>query len=574
MGRFFITNSAKVFASSREVNDRAGLEVSVVFDENDLFGAVYKKRINPVPDHVDLNGGRELAVSGTVVSNGQIGVLGLPEASDSDELISRRSEIMGHYALIDVCEENITVTIDPIGSYEVFYYENGAESIVSNSLFLIAQVIESSSVNEVGLLERSACVQNITKQTPIQGVCRLTGSEIAELRCSDFFIRNAPDGPGCSNPESCNPNSYASLIRQVGDDLESANVKVGLHFTGGLDSRMLLCGLLSAEVQPILLYGVGNSKITNTKDRDLQASQEIATAYGLDHYKMDWTDDYSSHTEEWWQEQLDKYGLRYRLYGSSKSVFTEYEGGIDPYPDVLMLGTAPAFTNSDPWEKYNEGEEYGLGQLVDEMMFFDSEAINNYSEFRTVLRSGIAHRLGISESETISGRDMVNFKFMLYTWPESIVLNVLNEFVPTLCPLSTSKLVEPLFSVPNGDRKNNQFQISVIESLDNRILKFPIFSGTNKMVVSDGGIRRPRSDRVISVATSLAADTLSVLPDPICDRIRKRYREKKSDQNFSDFYLDNLQEYGFGGNLNTAGMSERELSQLFLNEFGANYAVD
>jgi len=46
-----------------------------------------------------------------------------------------------------------------------------------------------------------------------------------------------------------------------------------ISMTGGLDARMIFSSMLANNVKPNLVYGVGNTLLTNTKDRDLEINK-------------------------------------------------------------------------------------------------------------------------------------------------------------------------------------------------------------------------------------------------------------------------------------------------------------
>jgi len=154
MARFFLTNSQNVFEKARSTNSKSGLVESGMFDAGKVRGIVYDKRQISADNFLELEEGDTLGVTGTLLYERKLGIDALAEVASEDDLLSRRSQFIGHYAVIRSNDGVVTVFTDPIASYEVFYYSDSEVAIVSNSLYVIASAVNGLSVDPKGLLER------------------------------------------------------------------------------------------------------------------------------------------------------------------------------------------------------------------------------------------------------------------------------------------------------------------------------------------------------------------------------------------------------------------------------------
>lgn len=584
MGRFFITNNNSAYKKARQLNKKAGLSKNINFETERFRGVIYDKRVKNVNNYRVTSNGL-LGVVGTLLKNGKFGVKAIRKKVRSEELIKNRIKYIGHYAIIKVTKEEIIIVTDRLNTYEVYYYDGDNTLFVSSSLYLIAAATPNLEESNIGILEKSAFVQNLTNKTAVKGVNRLEKGELMRITNHGFKLDNiSSQEKSRASDKPVTARTYAKKLNNITNQLSSGGRTVGLHFTGGLDSRTLLASFLSVDKEPLLLYGIGNSQITNTKSKDLKIFNKIADEYELKKYTMNWRGDYLSHDENTWVEKVEKFGYKYRFYGCTPSVFSEYEGGIHPYPDVLMMGIGKAFTNHKPWEKYQKDKYYNLERVVEDLLSIPPESISNYNMLKNRIVDYLVNRMDI-DGYKVKGNKIIEIEFIVGSAAPSFAVNALNEFTYTLCPLATYEMTLPMFNVPNLLRKNNTFQLNTINKLEPSLLEQPLYSG-----LSSKNIKRRKSGfesvNVDGTSDSLLLKDLlkkstSLFPSLIKESIIKGWRKatswtthKSNDQKIKNHFIKSIDDYGLDGNINTERLSPRSVNRLFLDHFCTMYALD
>ncbi len=124
----------------------------------------------------------------------------------------------------------------------------------------------------------------------------------------------------------------------------SAVGTIGLLGTGGLDSRTVLAGLLEWKAPIRLMYAMGNSRLTDYDIRDLNVAKAVATLYNLPFQQLDWSGN-QPHSPETLKSLFRTHGFKFEIYGAPESFLRTFDGGISPYPNLLLGGRGPAFSS-------------------------------------------------------------------------------------------------------------------------------------------------------------------------------------------------------------------------------------
>src|SRR5262249_30274871 len=134
------------------------------------------------------------------------------------------------------------------------------------------------------------------ERTFYAGVKRLFGTQMIRINARDgsFRIVQLAD---CSTGAEYRSLSiegaldrYALEVERVFGSLAQVG-SIGVLGTGGLDSRTVLAGLLSRRVTPQLMYGVGNSGLTDSAVEDLDIVNAIGTRFNVPVRRLDWSGD-------------------------------------------------------------------------------------------------------------------------------------------------------------------------------------------------------------------------------------------------------------------------------------------
>jgi hypothetical protein len=380
-------------------------------------------------------------------------------------------------------------------------------------------------------------------------------------------------------------NEYTELIKQTLSHLHGIN-SIALNTTGGLDTRTVLAGLLDEHITPQLIYGVGNSELTNTKRSDLRIARELSDQFDLPFYKMDWSGN-NPHSNETLSTHFKKFGFKYTTYGCPESLLQEFNGGISPYPQLQIGGYGPAFSNSAPWELPEK--DYTIEDLVNLLTpdYFTSDSFNYWDKYHDDLVNDIKIALdqaNIHYPESgASLSDLVQAQTFLRVRSASGMINFANEFNYMFCPFIIKKLHDPLVTIPTTYRQQNEFQLRVTENLNKNMFNVSVFSGTNpqkvdmsEYTITDTSSQKYKQTILSAISSLLPAHLLSpaksihtyIASDPD-DNITI---DKLVQDNSSDYVLNDriLEEYI----LDTSGLGIRELNKLHRVSFGINQIED
>jgi hypothetical protein len=283
---------------------------------------------------------------------------------------------------------------------------------------------------------------------------------------------------------------------------------------------------MAANKKPLLLYGEGNSQITNTKKKDKDLFSTVSSKLSLDKHLMDWKGNYVDHGVRIWNNYVKKYGFGYRMYGCNPSVFDEYEGRISPYPKFHVLGLGGGFTNTKPWMRYDKNEKYNIRNIVEDLAFVPAKSIIG-SEIYNEIKSYLKNRYNIRGSE-VHGSKLINIEIMLWCKCDGFTINILNEFTYSFFPLGMYELTSPLFQLSKSDRINNSFQIDIIKNNKKELLKLPFFSGGTEMIQTRGKLipKAFQSSRPVRYIRKIARGLVPNIENIYPGKLQRLYRSK------------------------------------------------
>lgn len=276
---------------------------------------------------------------------------------------------------------------------------------------------------------------------------------------------------------------YCGEVQDVFRQLKSVG-QLGLFGTGGLDSRTILAALVDKQTPLQLMYGVGDSKLTDYDTRDLGIAQLVAKRYGIPFLELDWSGT-QPHSDKKLHDLFDTYGFRYEIYGAPESFLGTFGGDIKPYPDLFLGGYTPAFTNGKPWEKAKA--HYTFDDLAADAMHYqsgtidDSECIADKTSYKVAFREELKVALERSGFDILAAgmslETFVRAKLFLYIRAESRFLNFANDFGNYVAPFMIKRLYDPLLSVPFKYRAHDEFQLRLIHALSPGLIDIPLYSG-------------------------------------------------------------------------------------------------
>lgn len=571
MARFHVTSDLDSHREARTTCKQGQLEPDGTVDDDGIYLTTYGKRAIDTRNFYDVGGGDFVAVTGTLILNGQMGEQALPEIHriytelGINEL---RNQCFGQYAVLIKDGDEIFVFCDPNGVYQT-YYVNGSSWFISNSLFLCGQSLDERVIDRYALYRRIIESTELSTSTLFKDVSRLSGREklVVDVPTDSIAIERLEYPPNdWSYPDASLDHileDYTARTEDVFSQISNAADGIGIQVTGGLDSRTVLAGVLNAGDDPLILYGVGNSKITNTKEGDLKIARQYADRYDLPFYQMDWTGDYPIPVDVW-DELFTKYGFRYRMYGATPSFFSEFETGFPGEPELILNGYGfGIFSNVYYWED-DSLVPISFDDIVTDVFTsakgFTREAFPCKDEYLNRLVDTCKDVLdefekSIDLDEPMNLDEFTRTIQVLNGRPQSPYCNVVNEFTYHLSPFATYGLGQPMIDVPAKYRVGETMRIKLLRRLYADLLDVPVFSGTRKQKFTDTDeMKLITTERLIDICGSLLPDIALRFLRPIYkaqtdssygdvnDKIFEAHRERISEDGpISDCF--NLKEY-------------------------------
>jgi len=537
MARWFLTSNERVYNRAERTCREANLTVSGSNRQEESFLNVYQKRTVPVSNFIECGDGDWVCSAGTIVHDGDVGseVLRYCRESILKKGVQRlRSKLLGHYAVAIKHGNRVTVFTDPQGALTLYYVEmNSSNWFMSNSLHTCASVLSEPVVDRTALIAAAFQASNPGKETFYAGVKRLFGTQVITIDTNqqEFEVRRLPSEnktwPSYSFGETI--NRYKKEVQYVFGQLSGVG-SVGLMATGGLDSRMVLSALLDQQNEPLLLYGIGNSSLTNTQNTDLEIVRQVAEGLDLNLYEMDWSGKQPYSTTEL-ERLFQKYGFKFEVYGASNSFLQELEGEISPFPDLILGGYSPALTNMKLWEL---NSQTFTGSIL--RTHYTSDCIRNRffrckEEYKRYIKRAVDDALRYSgvlkKQNAFSLSEFVQARLFLYLRIESRFLNLANEFSPYVAPFLLKRLYDPLLSMPFEYRHKDKLQANLIHDMFPALLDYPLFSGLRKAIVDERlevSFVKSRNEKSVRRDNWVLSLVGGLLPSPVKKPLRKLHQ--------------------------------------------------
>ncbi len=539
MSRWYLTSSKVADRKARSACFQSRLHPSSPISGSGIYGQAYFKRVFATPNAISFGDENWVCAAGTIIYDGQLGETALLKAySDfiSGGVGAVQMNAIGHYALAVRRGSKVTILTDPQGSLNLYYLHDEEFWFVSNSLSVCASVLSDHKIDSTKLL--MAAIQTVLpgEDTFYRGVKRLFGTQQIriDLRDGSFEVKTVPQS-GSSvqwNLPSIEEavDQYKAEVREVFRQLAPVGT-IGLFGTGGLDSRTILAALLDQKAAVQLMYGFGNTKLSDYDRGDLNVVQQLADKYDLPFQQLDWSGT-QPYEENRLRELFNIYGFKYEIYGSPDSFLRTFNGEIQSYPQLFLGGYSPAFTNSKPWELPRR--PYTFEDLIATAMQYHGGPIERCSciadkdAYRAAFSAEVKvalDRAGIVIPESgVPLETFVKAKLFLYIRAESRFLNFANEFGHYIAPFLMKRLYDPLVSVPFEYRAKDEFQLRLMHALAPGLVDVPLFSGWGPAHIDRDTFRLIRDNGVVSPSLLRRAGRLTV-PSSVRVGARKLYAQ-------------------------------------------------
>ena len=493
MARLFLTSDEAALARVKAGWGRAEMPTGATFRAGGVGVATARKRVHQHANALADGEDRWIVSVGTYAAFGgatQADALReLLDAFDHADPFGVRDLIFGHYTLAVRAGGRIRVFGAAAESYDALYWQDPDDparfAIGTMLLDVMATAPGQFPISDLAAFKATYNGERgIAGPSAAPGIRALRGHEALVIETDPPRLRvearvsrqRAPAAHPGSDPRGY-VDDYLRRSRRVLSVLPGYGT-IGLNLTGGIDSRMLAAEVAANGIEPVVLYGKGNSAMTNTRREDERIAWGIATVKGWPFVRMDWGQTVP-HGAEARRALRARYGLK-QLYGGTSGVARAMEGGIAPYPDLQIGAYTPPFTNHKPWER--ELPAYRIDAL--------SEVLPGNTD---VLRSPAARRAYRAELEgdlrelarvhgiriedgAVDREDYARLLIHVRRSKDAFNVVAFNQFGCYLAPYFTTELYDALTAVPVAVRRGDWFQLAVVEAVDPGLLDFPIFS--------------------------------------------------------------------------------------------------
>lgn len=242
-----------------------------------------------------------------------------------------RNYLKGNFTIVTVGEDWFSVDGDRFGVQKWFYWQNGKEYIISDSLSAIRQIVRPQV--SVEAMAMYALTYHFTAGlTLFENIFHNSPAQFVEFKSGTLEINTYWDPLSLLNVDDKNVDIgdiVESLSSHVSDLLNIHGDKISLSLTGGADTRNILAIMLKNGVKPHL-YTYGNPG-----SADCRKAKSIADGLKLEH---------TVHDIKMTPELFSQYGQKIIGWGQSLSSIHRVhriiavEREAEKY-DAMYLGT-------------------------------------------------------------------------------------------------------------------------------------------------------------------------------------------------------------------------------------------
>jgi hypothetical protein len=449
---------------------------------------------------------------GTYSFRGQFGMAAAEEALSEfakQGLASLSKTIDGTYVCFVVTERETVVFVDGLGTYPLFFKREGDNThSIANDITLLCGV----DCRGIGDFEALAAVLLFTPIPPssmLSNVSRLLGTQSLHLQDGRLEIREMPRSRQMVELAS----NFEAAVAQVADKLVSQTLNMvdsnrdqSLFMTGGLDTRTVLAILLASDQRPTLLYGVGDSILTNTKSSDRDIVSEIAKQERLQMRTLNWSTDWNLDRDRA-VSNLRRFGLEVSLcYGGSSAFLDSMEEVSDSQQTWSGYGGETLRLREWAYAWLEERDSINVDDFISDFVLGGGYGFRRrmkklplVSELRSCLMKDYRRLLdhlgivpvGVNE---VSTEEWTNLEYAFRRFVATKWLQVQNTFTASVNPFFAPEVFELLRQIPNDWRRHGKFQLAVIKYLHPSLANVDVFSHTLRYSVAEGQLRQNQFD--------------------------------------------------------------------------------
>lgn len=495
MSRIVFSNNKNIYEAIK--NDYSKhFNISASFKEEHCYISTYKK-LKKVTNNMEIFNNKDIiASSGTFFYKNSIGKEALNKLYEDiqdkglNEIIKN---ITGNFCIILKKGTDIYFFVDNMGIYKLYYYINKSEITITNILYNLAKNIEKKiTINEQSVLEDSFQFSILGEETFINEIKKVSANHIYKYNLSRselVLIKKKLNTINYNYDDIDKSAEYLSSIIKNKIKLIKNNFdNITINMTGGLDSRLILSSFLSEGIKPNIIYGVGNSLLTDTKDRDLELNEIYAKKFNLKFFKMDWRTKEKYYED--WDYLLEKYGEYYVIYSGNRNIFEEYENNVSSFTDFIEFGYfGETFRNIEKLELSKTN--FDLDYLIENLYLYNIENLSkflvNEKDYRSRIKEKINKVIQFNDLNqyNIEQNDFQKIHSEYRKSADSKMSNLQNQIMYSFIILSDYEIQDFINNIPFQWKKDAQFMLKVIGQLEPETLKIPFFSHAIDLILNE-----------------------------------------------------------------------------------------
>lgn len=482
LSKFLLSNSTDKYNRLKNHFIQYGFGIPIEYKFNDINISFFNKINieNTEQDNVFFHNEDFVTSVGTLIYNGVTNLSAYKsiykDFTSMNDINNIRKKALGAYTLIIKKDKKIHIFTDESAVHNTYYLEN-EEWVITNTFYHIAKVTEHLEINNDEIIEY--CFQNtiIGNQTLFKNIKKLDERSCIFIDSLDVKV-NVIDVESILSDNVLSINDFASKLKSISKIYSESLGQPTISMTGGLDSRLVLSSIISNNVSPNLIYGVGNSHLTNTLKKDLTINKRIAKKFNLNLYIMDWSDMYPYDKD--WIFNLEKYGELFVLYGSNTNIFDE----LNDYTKnnkLILFGYFGEMLRSIDWIDTIKNEYFTIEEFVN--LYINNnipKSPMDSSDFRKYLIEKFkkyCFLLEINPSK-IHKNNFTKIHYLYRKEADTKLCNFVNLYSYSGIFLSNYKLLSHMLYMDYENKKQSSFVINVIYRLEKKLLDIPLLSHT------------------------------------------------------------------------------------------------
>jgi hypothetical protein len=482
MSKFFISNNSTFVRKAQEIVEKNGFQISFI-NSSDTVSALASKKLTMKLGNCNAYSRNDdyVVTNGTLIYKSGNGNDAWSQLYDDfyGDIGKIREDSTGNYAIGIKKENELFVFCEAFAIYNIYYYITDDRWFVSNSLYDMACVLSKYiSVNELNVIEESWQNTILGDETIFNEIRRLGGDEyiyvdlrhnipqIIHINCEyerieDVEYENNLDG-------------LADLLKIKAKKISSVFGAPCICMTGGLDSRVSLAAYLSIGILPYLMYGVGDTPLTNTKNADMEIVKKFSHRYNLNLNICSWKTSYP--VNKHWAEYANKYGFGIYNYEASPDIMNSFENSSG---QLLTFGFFGELFRNLPWIEERKQSFFSLNEFIDEYYITNdakrmTAGIREYREHIEKKLLKLCKKFSLNP-DRIENEENFLFLMEYRKGADSKILNLLNMIKYSNYLITEYDVIQNM-RVSVAKMKKSRFQLELINKLYSDSLNIPVFS--------------------------------------------------------------------------------------------------